>query len=71
MLDQLNRLKLPFIKPFLDPQYFWAWLAQRDMRDPWLEGNNIVNIGSSPDLESNQILKGPAGAAITGYDFLA
>ncbi len=37
---------LAFAERFLDPQYLKAWLAERDLRDPWLEGNNIVNLGS-------------------------
>lgn len=37
---------LAFLRPFLDPQFLKAWLADRDLRDPWQEGNNIVNLGS-------------------------
>lgn len=37
---------LSFAEPWLDPQYLKAWLAERDLRDPWLEGNNIVNLAS-------------------------
>ncbi len=37
---------LSFVEPWLDAQYLKAWLAERDMRDPWLEGNNIVNLAS-------------------------
>lgn len=37
---------LTFVHPFLAPQYLKAWLADRDLRDPWLEGNNIVNLAS-------------------------
>ncbi len=37
---------LTFVRPFLDAQFLKAWLADRDMRDPWLEGNNIVNLAS-------------------------
>ena len=33
-------------RPFLDPLRLKAWLAERDLRDPWQEGNNIVNLGS-------------------------
>ena len=36
---------LDFIGSFLDPQVLKAWLAERDLRDPWQEGNNIVNLG--------------------------
>lgn len=37
---------LEFVTPFLDAQYLKAWLSERDLRDPWQEGNNIVNLGS-------------------------
>jgi hypothetical protein len=37
---------LDFARPFLDPMYLKAWLCERDLRDPWQEGNNIVNLGS-------------------------
>jgi hypothetical protein len=37
---------LPFAEPYLDPATLKAWLADRDLRDPWLEGNNVVNLGS-------------------------
>ena len=37
---------LDFARPYLDPQHLKAWLADRDLRDPWQEGNNIVNLGS-------------------------
>ncbi len=36
---------LAFARPWLDPQVLKAWLAERDLRDPWQEGNNIVNLG--------------------------
>jgi hypothetical protein len=35
---------LAFIEPWLDPLRLKAWLADRDLRDPWQEGNNIVNL---------------------------
>jgi hypothetical protein len=35
---------LEFVRPFLDPLTLKAWLADRDLRDPWQEGNNIVNL---------------------------
>jgi len=38
--------RLDFAKPLLEPLHLKAWLAERDLRDPWLEGNNIVNLGS-------------------------
>jgi len=37
---------LDFARPFLDPLRLDAWLARRDLRDPWLEGNNVVNLAS-------------------------
>jgi hypothetical protein len=36
--------ELAFVRPFLDPLALKAWLAERDLRDPWQEGNNIVNL---------------------------
>ena len=45
-LDAHDDLNFTFLAPFLDPQYLEAWLARRDLRDPWQEGNNIVNLGS-------------------------
>jgi hypothetical protein len=35
---------LDFALPYLDPLRLKAWLADRDLRDPWQEGNNIVNL---------------------------
>ena len=35
-----------FVNPYLDPNALTAWLAARDMNDPWQEGNNIVNLAS-------------------------
>lgn len=37
---------LAFARPYLDPLFLKAWLADRDLNDPWLEGNNIVNLAS-------------------------
>jgi hypothetical protein len=37
---------LEFAEPFVNRTHLKAWLADRDLRDPWLEGNNIVNLGS-------------------------
>jgi hypothetical protein len=37
---------LDFVRPFLDATTLEAWLARRDLRDPWQEGNNIVNLAS-------------------------
>ena len=38
--------QLSFAQPWLDTTTLKAWLADRDLRDPWQEGNNIVNLGS-------------------------
>ncbi len=46
MLDPRHRPVLDFVVPFLDLETLGAWLSRRDMRDPWQEGNNIVNLGS-------------------------
>ena len=45
-LDPLRRPVLDFIEPWLDPLILKAWLAGRDMREPQLEGQNIVNLAS-------------------------
>jgi hypothetical protein len=45
-LDPVRLSVLDFAKPFLDRTTLLAWLALRDLRDPWQEGNNIVNLGS-------------------------
>jgi hypothetical protein len=37
---------LAFAEPWLEPMFLKAWLADRDLRDPWQEGNNIVNLAS-------------------------
>lgn len=36
---------LRFAHRFCDPAYLAAWLAQRDMKDAWLEGNNLLFVG--------------------------
>jgi hypothetical protein len=46
VLDPVRVPMLDFARPFLDPLVLKAWLAERDLRDPWQEGNNIVNLGS-------------------------
>lgn len=46
VLDPSRRPSLGFARPFLDRTHLRAWLALRDLRDPWQEGNNIVNLGS-------------------------
>ncbi len=45
-LDPGLRPNLDFAAPWLDPILLKAWLADRDLRDPWQEGNNIVNLAS-------------------------
>lgn len=35
-----------FVRSFLDEKTLGHWLSRRDMRDPWQEGNNVVNLGS-------------------------
>jgi hypothetical protein len=45
-IDRLDDPVLSFLDPYLQPQYLEAWLSRRDLRDPWLEGNNIVNLAS-------------------------
>lgn len=37
---------LDFARGLLEPLRLKAWLAERDLRDPWQEGNNVVNLGS-------------------------
>jgi hypothetical protein len=44
-LDPSHVPDLAFALPWLDPLPLKAWLADRDLRDPWQEGNNIVNLG--------------------------
>jgi hypothetical protein len=44
-LDPARRPVLDFAQPYLDRKTLLAWLALRDLRDPWQEGNNIVNLG--------------------------
>ena len=45
-LDPAAAPTLDFAHQYLDSQLLKAWLAERDLRDPWQEGNNIVNLGS-------------------------
>jgi hypothetical protein len=45
-LDPDRRPLLDFAKPFLDEKTLGHWLSLRDLRDPWQEGNNIVNLAS-------------------------
>ncbi len=52
--------RLDFARPYLDPTTLKAWLADRDLRDPWLEGNNQVNLGSFLLLMRRHTLADPA-----------
>jgi len=45
-LDRGHAPVLTFVRSFLEPLTLKAWLAERDLRDPWQEGNNIVNLAS-------------------------
>ncbi|MCA3644660.1 MAG: hypothetical protein IOC63_22975 [Methylobacterium sp.] len=48
-IDVLDPARLPvleFAKPYLDEKTLGHWLSLRDLRDPWQEGNNIVNLAS-------------------------
>lgn len=44
-LDAGRAPNLGFARRFLDPKELGWWLSLRDLRDPWQEGNNIVNVG--------------------------
>lgn len=55
-LEAIGRLDSPlldFVTPYLRREYLEAWLSRRDLRDPWLEGNNIVNLASFLLLKAN------------------
>jgi hypothetical protein len=41
-----RRPLLEFVLPYLDEHTLGDWLSVRDLRDPWQEGNNIVNLAS-------------------------
>ena len=43
-LDPAHVPVLTFAEPWLDATTLKAWLCDRDWRDPWQEGNNIVNL---------------------------
>ena len=51
-IDRLDAPVLDFIAPYLRREFLEAWLCRRDLRDPWLEGNNIVNLASFLLLKS-------------------
>jgi hypothetical protein len=45
-LDPERQPTLAFTTDFLDERVLGHWLSLRDLRDPWQEGNNIVNLAS-------------------------
>jgi hypothetical protein len=45
-LDPVRLPRLDFSRPWLDRTTLGCWLSLRDLRDPWQEGNNIVNLAS-------------------------
>ncbi len=45
-LDPAHPPVMEFAKPYLGEQTLGHWLSLRDLRDPWQEGNNIVNLAS-------------------------
>jgi hypothetical protein len=45
-LDGDRKPALDFVRPYLDARTLGYWLSERDLRDPWQEGNNIVNMAS-------------------------
>ncbi len=45
-LEPTRRPLLDFAKPYLYDKTLGHWLSLRDLRDPWQEGNNIVNLAS-------------------------
>lgn len=59
-----------FVRPFLDHKTLGHWLSRRDMRDPWQEGNNIVNLGSFLLLIGDHGASGEAEAARARLDQL-
>ncbi|MBU1176717.1 MAG: hypothetical protein KKH72_15040 [Alphaproteobacteria bacterium] len=61
---------LDFVAPFLEPLRLKAWMADRDLRDPWQEGNNIVNLGSFLLLVRKWGSPGQQAAANAAIDYL-
>lgn len=45
LLGELPPYPLRFAHPFLDPETLLRWLNQRDWRQAWLEGNNLLFAG--------------------------
>ncbi len=64
-LDPSDVPELSFVADYLDPKTLKAWLADRDMRNPWLEGNNIVNLaGLLLAMRVRPSLRGQVDAAM-------
>jgi hypothetical protein len=66
-LEPGSKPQLGFAAPYLDPLTLKAWLADRDLRDPWQEGNNIVNLASFLLLmrrDSDTTIQARVGAAL-------
>jgi hypothetical protein len=70
LLDGPERPVLAFAEPWLQPLVLEAWLARRDLRDPWLEGNNIVNLASFLLLMTRDPADPRQGAARRALDIL-
>ena len=45
LLGEKPRYPLKFAYRYLDLEYLSSWLNQRDWRDAWLEGNNLLFVG--------------------------
>lgn len=45
-LEKPWRYPLNFIQEWTDQENLEKWLEDRDLTDPWMEGNNIVNLAS-------------------------
>ncbi|HSE21517.1 MAG TPA: hypothetical protein VLB68_07645 [Pyrinomonadaceae bacterium] len=45
-LAQAPRVGLSFMQSLMARRHLLAWLDKRDMRSPWAEGNNVVNVAS-------------------------
>jgi len=59
-----------FARTYLAPDALAAWMAARDWRDPWLEGNNVVNLGGFLLLLAGSADAAVAGAARAALDWL-
>jgi hypothetical protein len=45
-IDGMLKQPLRFVEKYCSSEALQAWLAKRNMADPWNEGNNIVNLAS-------------------------